>query len=179
MAAVERGHVGRFRSTAVLAAGHGAGGRERGQQRVIGQFSFLSATPTAEQPGLALSVSPDDGTGARMAYVRLEDTPSGIRVFAEDTPNHYGAEFDDRWLATLDRSVPHTIRFAMKLVKGEANDIVRISIDGTDVDCGTSWENYYRYAEKDPAKAPDYVRPIDRMQFRAVLPKAPHPAARP
>ena len=131
-----------------------------------GEFTFLSTTPDAQQQGLAMSISPDNAHGARMSYVRLEDRADGIRVFFSDTPNQYAAAFDEQWIATLDRSVPHTIRFEIKFVKGNANDIVRVYVDNELAVCGTTWENYYRFTEQDPAKAPEYVQPIDRMEFR-------------
>ena len=49
-------------------------------------------------------------------------------------------------------TVPHTIRFWIKVNPGPDNDLVRIAIDGRDVgQCFTTWENYYRTA---PEQAP-------------------------
>ena len=44
------------------------------------QFSFISTTPDAEQPGLYMTVSPDSSEGARMAWIDLRDTDEGIHV---------------------------------------------------------------------------------------------------
>jgi hypothetical protein len=123
------------------------------------QFTFESATPGAQQPGLVMSVSPTNGDGARMSYVRLEDRFDGVRVFFDDMSNH-NADFTERWIATLDRSVPHTIKFETAFVKGDDNDIVRVSIDGRQKVCGTTWENYYRFSEQND------VAPSDRLMWR-------------
>ena len=112
---------------------------------------------------VALSFSPDNGQGARMSYVRLEDTPDGVRVFFAEYPNPTGGgvEYTEQWIATLDHSIPHTIGFAMSLVPGEANDVVTVTVDGVKKVCGTSWENYYRYSEHGP------VQGIDRLIIQA------------
>jgi uncharacterized repeat protein (TIGR01451 family) len=110
------------------------------------QFSFISFHPDRQQPGLRISVSPDNGHGGRMSYIGLDDMADGIHVTFYDTPNPDG-DFVAYDLATppLARNVPHTIRFWMRLVPGPDNDLVRISIDGQDVgQCFTTWENFYR-----------------------------------
>ena len=60
------------------------------------EFKFRSVTHDM-QPGLAMSVSPTDGDGARMSYVRLVDGADGVRVFFTD------ATFDSQWIATVGR----------------------------------------------------------------------------
>ena len=61
-------------------------GEARPNKVFLAEFSFMSTTP-AYQPGLFLSVSPDSGEGSRMSWVGLEDTPDGIRVSVNDTPD--------------------------------------------------------------------------------------------
>jgi hypothetical protein len=136
-----------------------AAGENADNNVLTNEFTFASATPGAQQPGLAMSVSPTNGDGARMSYVRLEDRFDGVRVFFTDMSNH-NADFTERWIATLDRSVPHTIKFATTFVKGNDNDIVRVSIDGDQKACGTTWENYYRFSEQ------NNVTPSDRLMWR-------------
>ena len=58
----------------------------------------MSTTP-AQQPGLFLSVSPDSGEGSRMSWVGLEDTPAGIQVSVNDTPDVDGEFVAHRWPA--------------------------------------------------------------------------------
>ena len=109
-----------------------------------------------------MSVSPDRGDGARMSYVRFDDTPAGWNLtfidYQDAAPLGSGGNLDDGCgaeddfvetpIATgLSRS-PHNIRFAMKFVPGPHNDIVSISLDGTVVHTGTSWEDYFRYCSE-------------------------------
>ncbi len=109
----------------------------------------IGTTSAAVQPGLAMSVSPDDGLGDRMSYLRFEDQADGVHVFFDDVtdagPLGTTATFNEHDIATLDRTQSHTIRFSMDFVPGPGNDVVRIYIDGALKATGTSWENYYRY----------------------------------
>ena len=138
-----------------------AAGENEVNNVLVNEFTFQSKTPERQQTGLKMSVSPTNGDGARMSYVRMEDSYDGVRVFFDDVPNEDTATaFTDRWIATLDRSKPHTVRFETKFVKGTDNDVVRIYLDGALKACGTSWENYYRFSEqRDPV-------PSDRLMWR-------------
>ncbi len=156
------------------AASNGFSGGTR-QPRFDASFDLASTVPSAEQSGLYMSVSPDRGDGARMSYLRFEDQSNGIHVFFDDyqdvTPLGSTAvlsdgcsgsdAFTDTDIATLDRSVPHNIRFSMRLIDGQGNDIVKIYIDGSLVQTGTSWEDYYRYCE-----ATNTSRTVDSLLFR-------------
>jgi hypothetical protein len=121
--------------------------------------------------GSHLSISPSDAHGHRMSYVRLENTLDGVQVFFVDNPNTYVNNVQgSRWVATLNPSQTHTIKFVMSLVPGEDNDVVNIYVDGKLKACGNSWENYYRYNEYDENKggdAPNYLSPIDRLIIQA------------
>ena len=132
------------------------GARESGPNHVFEATFRLKSTTAAFQPNLRVSVSPDDGGGARMAYVRFDDEPDGIHVFVVDNPGDDNQR-EVEWGTVLSRTTSHTVRFWMKLVPGEnadntANDIVRVFIDGHDVGdethtCLTSWEQWYRFGE--------------------------------
>ena len=144
----------------------------------IAQFSFISRTPEF-QPGLFLSVSPDSYEGSRMSWVGLDRIlKDGIQVTASDAPEVDG-EFADYDLALLDRTVPHTIRFWIKVNPGPDNDLVRIAIDGRDVgQCFTTWENYYRTApEQEPPPNVNTPADINSLQFRSGVPGPPGLAA--
>jgi uncharacterized repeat protein (TIGR01451 family) len=109
----------------------------------IADFSFITAK-TVEQPGLFVSISPDNGVGLRMSLVQLIDAAAGTEVFVWDTVAD-GA-FVRHEVAVLPHGVPHTIKFWMKLHPGPNNDEVAILIDGRDVGQRfTSWENFYRH----------------------------------
>jgi 5-hydroxyisourate hydrolase-like protein (transthyretin family) len=138
----------------------GLGGGTR-QTRYSASFTFASADPAAEQPGLSLGLSPDRGDGARMSLVRLYDTPTGLRVtgFGFDASD---LSFPETVIATgLDRSVPHTFSLVMDLVDGENNDRVAVSIDGATPVVIGSWEEYFRQGEGNP------TRTVDSLLFRA------------
>jgi hypothetical protein len=131
-------------------------------------FNIGTALAT-QQPGLALSVSPDDGTGGRMSFLRFEDQADGVHVFFDDATDNglvgTTATFNERDIATLDRAHAHSIRFSIAFVPGPGNDVVRIYVDGALKATGTSWENYYRY---DPGQAGNHnVVPVTRtLLFR-------------
>jgi len=123
------------------------------------QFSFISTHPQAQQDGLFVSVSPDNGTGGRMSYIGLEDTASGIEITFYDTDAQ--GNFVPYDLGVFARDVPHTIRFWMKFNPGPDNDLVRIAIDGQDAgQCYTTWENFYRSVSQS-------VPVTDTLQFRS------------
>ena len=149
-------------------------GEDRANTEYDAQFSFISKTPNAEQPGLFITVSPDSYEGSRMSKVILEDTDGGIHIWITDTPNEDG-EFVDYDAGVFDRSVPHTIRFWIKLNPGVDNDVVKIFIDGNDVgkslgQCFTTWENYYR-TSPEQAPPPNVNTPADinSLQFRSAI----------
>ena len=129
----------------------------------------VGTTQATLQPGLHVSVSPDNGTGGRMSYVRLEDQFDGVHVFFDDVtdagPIGTVADFNETDIATLTRTRAHTIRFLMNLKPGPGNDVVKIYIDGRRTIIGTSWEDYYRY---DPENAGNsfQVPTVGKLLFR-------------
>lgn len=144
---------------------------------------FASTVPAAQQPGLAVTVSPDRGDGARMSFYRLRDEPAGLAV---DFVDVQGVDFsgplacgdanftEATGIATgLNRAVPHTIKLTMDLREGPSNDIVRVYVDGSLAHTGTSWEDYYRY---DCEAAGHLGRPpaVNRILYRtSSVPNAP------
>ncbi|HEX3283996.1 MAG TPA: hypothetical protein VHT50_04870 [Mycobacterium sp.] len=100
------------------------------------------------QPGLHMSVSPDDGNGGRMSYLRFEDQADGVHVFFDDAtdagPVGTVADFSDSDIATLNRTSAHTVTFGIGF-RTDAADLVNIYVDGSLKHSGTTWENYYRY----------------------------------
>jgi uncharacterized repeat protein (TIGR01451 family) len=146
-------------------------GENQANTEYSARFSFISKIPGSEQPGLNVSVSPDSNEGSRMSYVGLRDTEAGIRVTVFDTPEVDG-EFVAYDAGVLDREVPHTIRFWIKVNPGPDNDLVRIFIDGRDLgQCFTTWENYYRTApEQAPPPNVNTPASINSLQFRSSVP---------
>jgi|GEM_PF-2929224 len=131
----------------------------------------LASTQSTQQSGMSLSVSPDRGDGARMSYLRFDDSSTGINVFFDDVQQPGAcapagcANFVETQIATLDRSVPHTIKFSIDFVDGAGNDVVKVYIDGTLVHTGTSWEDYYRY-DPEQAGSGNQVPTVDSLLFR-------------
>ena len=89
-----------------------------------------------------------------MSYLRFEDQAAGIDVYFDDAtdsgPVGTVASFSDTRIATLPYGSAHTVGFAIDFKPGPANDVVTITIDGSVVKTGTTWEDYYRY---DPEQA--------------------------
>lgn len=150
------------------------GGQSGGtrQNHFEAQFD-LGSTMASQQPGLAVSVSPDRGDGSRMSYVRFVDDTNGIDVYFDDVQGTTNpANFVETQVANdLSRTAPHTIKFVMDFVNGPSNDVVKLYIDGNLVHTGTSWENYYRFDTE--ASAEQTPRTTDSLIFRAAGTAAP------
>ena len=76
-------------------------------RRASARRSGSARTKATVQPGLHMSVSPDNGSGARMSYLRFEDQADGVHVFFDDVtnPGPVGtvSNFTDTDIATLSR----------------------------------------------------------------------------
>jgi hypothetical protein len=140
------------------------------------EASFSIGTARAsQQPGLKLSVSPDDGFGSRMSYLRFEDQADGVHVFFDDAtnPGPLGGptSFNETEIATLARAKAHRIRFSLDLKPGPANDVVRIRIDRKPVrlghhgTTGTTWEDYYRFDPEQNGNG-NVVPTVSKLLFR-------------
>jgi parallel beta-helix repeat protein len=127
----------------------------------------IGTTSSALQSGLHMSVSPDDGNGSRMSYLRFDDQFDGVHVsFVDATnPGPSGAEsnFSDTDIATLSRTSAHTIRFSIDFFAGP--DVVRIYVDGVLKATGTTWEDYYRYDTEQSGNG-NVVPSISKLLFR-------------
>ena len=130
---------------------------------------WVGTALATEQSGLHMSVSPDNGSGARMSYLRFEDHADGVHVFFEDVenPGPIGtvSNFTDTDIATLSRDRAHSIRFSITFKSGPGNDVARIYIDGNEAIRGTTWENYYCY-DPEAAGNGNQVSPVSKLLFR-------------
>ena len=146
----------------------GQAGGER-QPHFDTTFRFLSTTPGAEQSGLAVTISPDTGTGGRMSFLRLRDTPTGLAIDFVDVPSAQTdagghVAFNQIDIAqSLDRTIPHTVRISMDFVPGDSNDIVKVYVDDALLVTGSSWENYYRHDSENPS---GNVPVVDQLMLR-------------
>ena len=134
------------------------------------EAQFTLASTTKADKGMALSVSPERGDGARMSYLRFEDQADGVHVFFDDVTDLTHVTnadmFNETDIATLSYASAHTVKFSMDLFNGPDNDVVKISLDGKVAATGTSWEDYYRYdTESNPTLA-NNSRTVDSLLFR-------------
>jgi hypothetical protein len=129
------------------------------QPKFVAEYSVFMTPGTPD--GTNFTASPDRGDGARMSWVNVEQNAGGpdVTFSAPDDDGTFPAATTPVQ-TNLDPAVPHTIRIEMDFVDGEANDVVRVFVDGTLRHTGKSWEQYYREAETNP------TRPVDSLLFR-------------
>ena len=125
---------------------------EAGGQEFVAEYQIKSATG-AYQPGLQVSVAPQSLDGARMSYLRFEDTPLGIDVFFVDNPNG-SAQRQVQVADNLSWTGTHNIRIVLDLYEGPHNDVAQVFIDGSEglVPPVASIEGFYA-----PVDHPDIV----------------------
>ena len=116
-----------------------------------------------------ISISPDNGEGGRMSYLRFENHPDGVHVFFDDTPSATlvggSIDFREADIATLKADQKHVVRFAMSLTPGDNNnDVVKVYIDGQLKETGTSWKLFYLH---DPEQAPNHVPTTNSLIMQA------------
>ncbi len=129
--------------------------------------SFQIGTTSDDwQPGLMISVSPDNGQGARTSYLRFEDQANGVHVFFDQAR---GATFKESDLATLDREHAHTVEFSIDF-GAASSKAVTITIDGLVKATGSTWDGYYQTQEHNPKPT------VSKMLFRAGGTAAPDTA---
>jgi len=153
------------------------------------QWDFASTVPNSEQVGLQISTAPDRGDGARMSFIKMRDTSTGLRVdfadyqdrapygsYGSPTTAAAGCGAEDDFVITtvasgLSRMRPHSIRLTMDFVDGPRNDVVKIYVDGTLRHTGGSWEDYFRWCLESGGgtgtTTADQSRTVDSMIFQA------------
>jgi len=104
-------------------------------QEFVAEFDLSSMKPNELQENLQISVAPQTGGGARMSFLKFEDTDAGIVVSFADVMNLPG-EFPagESWRTVqigqpLDRSQTHHVKLVMNLFEGPHNDVVQVYID--------------------------------------------------
>jgi hypothetical protein len=127
-----------------------------GLQHFTASFS-IGTTVSTQRAGLSISVSPDNGQGARMSYLRFDDQADGVHVFFDQAK---GATFVESDIATLTRGTAHTVAFSIDFTAASSK-AVTITIDGHVVATGSTWASYYQTQEHNPTS------PVKTMLFRA------------
>jgi len=105
--------------------------------------------PVELQPGLRVTVSPDNGQGGRGGFLAIEHTADGIDLVSQGSYFDEAGElqWDVKTVATgLDASKAHTVK--LKLIKkpdtkkSTNNDVFSVHVDGKPVK-NTTFEAYY------------------------------------
>lgn len=127
------------------------------------QIKMTTANSVA---GTRITLSPDNGNGARMGFLAIEDTGTGVRVDTFDTTNagtfasvpNIGSFGYDAW---------QTIRIELFANDGPLNDVVNYYLNGALIHSGPSWEQFYTVTQ--PLLHPNGV-PVQTLLFRISAP---------
>ena len=143
--------------SSAVSNGFSAGPR---QTHFEASLDIASTVPGALQSGLQISMAPDRGDGARMSFLKVRDTSTGLTVDFADYQSGdgtcAGGDFETTEVASgLNRAATHSLRLSMDFVDGAANDIVAVYVDGVLKHVGTSWEDYFRECESNPTRTVD------------------------
>lgn len=143
-----------------------AGARLRSRLEI--EWSIMSASPEAWQPGLEVVASPARGDDLRMSWLQVADWMDGLAVvFAERSDPAAPAAFVQATVAHgLDRHRAHLVRLSLDFVDGPANDIVRVYVDGVLRHTGTSWETYYNSDANGRSNFGGATPAVNRVMFR-------------
>jgi hypothetical protein len=117
---------------------------------------LIGTTQQGVQAGLSMSVSPDNGSGARMSYLRFEDQGDGVHVLFDQAR---GANFKETDIATLPRTTASTITFMIDF-NAASSKAVTIKINNVVKATGSTWESYYQTQEHNPTPT------VSKMLFR-------------
>jgi hypothetical protein len=107
-----------------------------------GSFDFRSAVGGYES-GARITVSPDEGNGARQGFVALESTAAGLQLTGRTYDNVNGF-VPANIGGPLSFTAWHNLRYEITFKDGVANDIANIYVDNTLAFTTNSWEQYYQ-----------------------------------
>ena len=135
-----------------------------GSSRFFGEFDFRSATGAA-QPGLSVTVSPDNGTGARHGFFDIEDNgATGLDIVTFDVNPADGTFIGPITIASgLSYTDFHKIGIEIIFNDGPANDVINYFLNGVLIHTGPSWEEFY--TNQQAALHPNGV-PVQTFLFR-------------
>lgn len=135
-------------------------------------FDFRSATGAAQTADTRITISPDNGRGARQGFAGIRDNGStGLELTTFDY-NPATSSFDGPILiGSVGYDTWHNVRYELDFIDGPNNDIARIYLDNVLVHSGPSWEGYYPAFE--PALHPLGV-PVQTLLFRLSGPAEPN-----
>lgn len=121
-------------------AGQGSTGAS--YNRFIGSFDVRSVATGATDTGARITVSPDNGNGARQGFIAFENTTAGVEVTTYNV-NSGGGFVGPTPIATMGFGEWFNVRFEIDFYDGAMDDVVQIFINNTLAGTTTSWEQYY------------------------------------
>jgi hypothetical protein len=136
--------------------------------RFFASFDIKTAVPTT-QAGARITVSPDNGSGARMGFLAFRDTGSDIIIETSD-PNATGGFSASQGIGTFAYGSWNTIGIELVANVGTFNDVVNYFLNGTLIHTASSWEAFY--AVNQPTLHPLGV-PVQTLLFRLAGTAAP------
>jgi hypothetical protein len=100
---------------------------ETGNQTFTAEFDIASAS-FVEQEDLQISVAPQTAGGARMSFLRFNDTDGGIDVFFADVANN-GTDFRTVKIADNQPRSGFHVKIVLDLYPGPHNDVAQVYIN--------------------------------------------------
>jgi hypothetical protein len=138
-------------------------------RRFYAEFDIRSVL-TSTDPGARITVSADNGQGARQSFLAFRDTGSNIAI---DTSNVTAAGgFDPSiTIGSINYGDWRKIGVEVLFLAGPLNDIVNYYVDGVLVHTQPSWEQFY--AVNQPLDHPNGA-PVQTLLFRMSGTAAPN-----
>lgn len=131
----------------------------------LSSWYFKSVTGELQE-GLGITVSADNGAGARMTYLRMgDDSDLGMNLQFYDTDSTGNFVFQ-QLTTNIDRSIWHRVDVDIYFVDGPSNDVVKVYLDGVLLVTGTTWEDFYRYGPPSDGGGGG-LSPVNSLLFRA------------
>lgn len=106
------------------------------------KFDVKGATASAD-PGARVTISPDDGQGARQDFVAVRDCGGLMCIDTFDVTAGGLFTGPQQLGGGLSKNVYHTIEFVLNFNNGPNNDVGKIYIDNVLAHTHGSWEQFY------------------------------------
>jgi hypothetical protein len=101
---------------------------EDGLQTFTARFDIASMIPSQEQEDLQISVAPQTAGGARMSFLRFEDSDNGIDLFFADVAND-GFDFRTVQIADGLPRAGFSVKIVLDLYPGPHNDVAQVYVN--------------------------------------------------
>jgi hypothetical protein len=130
-------------------------------RRFYAEFDIRSVLTTTD-PGARITLSPDNGQGARQGILAFRDTGTNVAIdtFDVTATGTFGPQVT---IATMNYAAWTKIGVEVLFLAGPLNDIVNYYVDGVLVHTQRSWEQFY--AVNQPLDHPNGA-PVQTLLFR-------------